>query len=120
MSQIICSDQKIVDSILRKSIVESGIREIGHQVNSLLKSESWCPTTYKHFTGAKSVSNFVQNKKEFIESRELSIGFGPDIEKNDTVLYVPILRTLRLLLSHEHVHGEVFKGTTENTEVVIR
>ena len=50
----------------------------------------------------------------------LSIGFGPDIEKNDTVLYVPILRTLRLLLSHEHVHGEVFKGTTENTEVVIR
>ena len=73
MSQIICSDQsQIVDSILRKSIVESGIREIGHQVNSLLKSESWCSTTYKHFTGAKSVSNFVQNKKEFIESRELT------------------------------------------------
>ena len=55
-----------------------------------------------------------------IEPQELIIDFDPDTEKSDTVQYVPILRTLRLLLSHEDVFGEVFKGTTEHTESVIR
>ena len=115
MSQIICSDQKLFGSILRKPFVESGITEIGHQVNSLLKSESWCSTTCKHFTDTKSLSNFAQNKKEFTASQELIIGFGPDTAESN-----PILRTLGLLISHEDVHGEVFKGTIENTEVVMR
>ena len=108
MLQIIDSDLKLFSSILRKSFVESDIREIGHQVNSLLKSESRYSTACKHFTGEKSLSNFVQNKKQFIECQELIIGFDPDTGKNDTVQAVPILRTLRLLLSHENVLGEVF------------
>ena len=63
MSQIIDSDRKLFSSVLRKSFVESGIREIGHQVNnSLLKSESRYSTACKHFTGEKSLSNSVQNK----------------------------------------------------------
>ena len=118
MSQVI--DRKLFSSVFRKSFVESGIREIGHQVNSLLKSVSQYSTACKHFTGEKSLSNFVQNKKEFIKPQELIIGFDPDTEKNDTIQYVPILRTLRLLLSHEDVLGEVFKGTTEHAEGVIR
>ena len=120
MSQIIDSDRKLFSSVLRHSFVESGIREIGHQVNSLLKSESRYSTACKHFTGEKSLSNFVQNKKEFVDPQELIIGFDPDTEKNDIVQYVPILRTPRLLLSHEDVLGEVFKGTTEHTEGVIK
>ena len=86
----------------------------------MLKSESWNSNACKHFTGEKSLSNFVQNKKEFIESQELIIGFDPVTDKNDTVQYVSILRTLRLLLSHEDVLGEVVKGTTEHTEGVVR
>ena len=39
------------------------MREIGHQVNSLLKSESRYSNVCKHFTGEKSLSIFVQNKK---------------------------------------------------------
>ena len=78
-----------------------------------MKTESQYSNVCKHITGEKSLSNFVQNKKEFIEPQELIIGFDPDTEKKDTVQYVPILRTLRLLLSHEDVLGEVFKGTTE-------
>ena len=120
LSQIIGSDRKLFSSVLRKSFVESGIREIGHQVNSLLKSESWYSKACKHFTGEKSLSNFVQNKKEFIESQELIIGFDPVTEKNDTVQYVSILRTLRLILSHEDVLEEVVKGTTEHTEGVVK
>ena len=120
MSQIIDSDRKLFSSVLRKSFVESGIREIGHQVNRLLKSESRYSTAFKHFTGEKSLSNFVQNKKEFIEPQELIIGFDRDTKKNDTVQHVSILRTLRLLLSHADVLGEVFKGTTEHIEGVIK
>ena len=41
------------------------------------------------------------------------------LKKNETV-HLKILRTLRLLLSHEDILGEVFKGTTEHTEGVIR
>ena len=37
MSQIIDSDRKRFSSVLRKSFIESGMRKIGHQVNSLLK-----------------------------------------------------------------------------------
>ena len=40
MFQIIDSDRKLFSSVLRKSFVESGMREIGLQVNSLLKPES--------------------------------------------------------------------------------
>ena len=57
------------------------MREIGHQVNSLLKSESRYSTSCKHFTGEKLLPIFVQNKKEFIEPQELIIGFNPDTEK---------------------------------------
>ena len=53
MSQIIDSDWKLFSSVLRKSFVESG-------------------------TSEKSLSNFVQNKKELIEPQELIIGFDPD------------------------------------------
>ena len=84
-----------------------------------MKPESRYSTACKHFTGEKSLSNFLQNKK-FIEPQELIIGFDPGTEKNDIVQYVPILRTLTLLLSHEDILGEVFKGTTEHTEGVIR
>ena len=35
----------------------------------------------KHFAGEKSLSIFVQNKKEFIEPQERIIGFDPDTEK---------------------------------------
>ena len=56
------------------------MREIGHQVNSLLKSESRYSTSCKHFTGEKLLPIFVQNKKEFIEPQELIIGFNPDTE----------------------------------------
>ena len=61
-----------------------------------------------------------RNKKEFTEPQELIIGFDLDTGKNDTVQYVPILRTLRLLLSHKDVLGEVYKGTTEHTEGVTK
>ena len=86
----------------------------------MLKSESQYSTACKHFTGEKSLSNFVQNKKEFIEPQELIIGFDPDTEKNDSIQHAPISRTLRLLLSHESILGKVFKGTNEHTEGVIR
>ena len=120
MLQTIDSDRKLFSSVLIKSFAESGIREIGHQVNSLLKLESRYSTACKHFTGEKSLSNFVQNINEFIESQELIIGFDLDTEKNDAIQYAPILRTLKLLLSHDSILGEVFKETTEHTEVVIR
>ena len=60
MSHIVDSDRKLFDSVLRKSFVESGIRKIDHQVNSLMKSESRYSTACKQFTGEKSPSNFVQ------------------------------------------------------------
>ena len=41
-------------------------------------------------------------------------------KRNDTVQYVPILRTLRLLLNHEDVLVEVFIGITEQTEGVMK
>ena len=78
MSQIIDSDPKLFSNVLRKSFVESGIREIGHQVNSLLKSVSRYSIACKHFTGEKSLSDFVQNKKEFIETQGLILGFDPE------------------------------------------
>ena len=86
----------------------------------MLKSESRYSTACKHFTGEKSLSNFLQNKRKLSEPQELIIGFDPDTKKNDTVRYVSILRILRLLLSHEDVLDEVFKGTTEHTQGVIK
>ena len=57
----------------------------------------------RKFTGQKSLSTYKKAKKCFVEPKELQIGFNPETGKADSVQYIPIFKTLNILLSKENI-----------------
>ena len=53
----------------------------------------------RKFTGQKSLSTYIKAKKCFVEPKELQVGFNPGTAKEDSVQYIPIFETLKILLS---------------------
>ena len=57
----------------------------------------------RKFTGQKSLSTYIKAKKCFVEPKELQVGFNPETGKADSVQYIPVFETLKILLSKEDI-----------------
>ena len=57
----------------------------------------------RKFTGQNSLSTYIKAKKCFVEPKELQVGFNPETGKADSVQYIPIFETLKILLSKEDI-----------------
>ena len=57
----------------------------------------------RKFTGQESLSTYIKAKKCFVEPKELQVGFNPETGKADSVQYIPIFETLKILLSKEDI-----------------
>ena len=57
----------------------------------------------RKFTGQESLSTYIKAKKCFVEPKELQVGSNPEAGKADSVQYIPIFETLKILLSKEHI-----------------
>ena len=71
----------------------------------------------RKFTGQKSLSTYIKAKKCFVEPKELQVGFNPETGKADSVQYIPIFETLKILLSKEDIfiyHTEQQNTVTAN------
>ena len=55
------------------------------------------------FTGQKSLSTYIKAKKCFVEPKELQVGFDPETGKADSVQYIPIFETLKILLNKSDI-----------------
>ena len=74
-----------------------------HESSAILHCKSQFVQSFEMFSGAKTLSNYVKAKKHYIEPEEICIGYNNSTKKFDHVYYVPILKTLELLLSKEDV-----------------
>ena len=62
------------------------------------------------FTGEKSLSEYVKRCDSFVEPLEICLGFNAEMQKADTIQYIPLYKTLNVLLSHEDALSEVLKS----------
>ena len=58
------------------------------------------------FTGQKYIYQFIRNKPKFVEPVQFNLGVDKD-NKSDSIQYMPILSTLKVLLKHEDILGSV-------------
>ena len=72
---------------------------------------------YNKFSGEKSLSEYVKRCDSFVEPLELRLGFNAEMEKADTILYIPLYKPE---CSHEDALSEVLKSleVTEHDNVL--
>ena len=66
-----------------------------HAVNSVVKN---------HY------QNILKRCNRFVESQDLSLGFNAEMQNTDIIKYIPLYKTLNVLLSHEDALSEVLKS----------
>ena len=59
--------------------------------------------SFSKFTGRKKLTDYIKAKREYVNPKEIIIGFDAMKQKNDTIQYVPILESLDVILKHEDV-----------------
>ena len=67
---------------------------------------------YKKFCWEKTLSNYFKSQNFYLEPVEKVVGFDHEKSKADSVKYVPILSTLKVLLQHQDVLGHVYENHT--------
>lgn len=88
--------------------------DIGLELDTLLSSESLMARACKGFIGQKSLKSYVIKKKSYIAPVDIPVGFDEMSLKNDVVHYIPVLKTLGVILGHEDVIGAVLNPQTVN------
>ena len=73
---------------------------------------------FKKFSGKKNLNEFVKNQEYFIEPKQISLGFDPTTQKEDTIQYVPIYSTLNAVLRHEDVLAHIYAETSPQNGVI--
>ena len=97
-----------LNSFLKNSLQKHhGITDLHYEAKTILGAESGFSLSFGKFVGPKNLTKYIKSKNSYIDPKEICIGFDESKGKNDTVQYVPILETLKLLLSHEDVLGKV-------------
>lgn len=88
--------------------------DIGLELDTILSSESLMARACKGFIGQKSLESYVTKKQSYIAPVDIPVGFDEMSLKNDVVHYIPVLKTLGVILGHEDVIGAVLNTQTVN------
>ena len=81
-----------------------------YETNATISSQSPFSKARSKFSGEKSLSEYIKRCDSFAEPQELSLDFNVKMQKADTIQYIPLCKTLNVLLSHEDVLSEVSKS----------
>ena len=80
-------ENKIRFSMFKSSIERNNQNFVLHHVTEqILTCESPFGIAFQTFAGKKALNEHVKNQKEFIEPKEVSLGFDPMTQKQDTIL----------------------------------
>ena len=113
---------KLLIKSLRKDIEDAAPPSdivFSYETNATISSQSPLSLIHK-FTGEKSLSEYVKRCDSFVEPLELRLGFNAEMQKADAIQYIPLYKTLNVLLSHEDALSEVLKSPeiTEHDNVL--
>ena len=75
---------------------------LNYEVKAILNSSSPFQRACEKFTCQKSLSQFIRNNTKFVKPVEFKLGVNKD-SKSDSIQYVSILSTLKVLLEHEDI-----------------
>ena len=90
--------------------------DIIFETNEILSSKSLFIQACKNFCGEKALSNYFKAQNFYLEPVEKVVGFDHEKGKPDSVQYVLILSTLKVLLQHEDVLGHVYDENHTNCQ----
>ncbi|XP_066933831.1 uncharacterized protein [Clytia hemisphaerica] len=85
----------------------------------ILQCESEYAIAFNKFKGAKALSQFTENKPQYVEPIEITLGNNSK-GGIDTYQYVPILSTLSVLLKHEDLFAEVIADSQSESDGILR
>ena len=116
-SQFLCQEtQKLIDldrAVTFKKMLPYLKTDLNvnkhNNLQSLLNSFSQVSQAFGKFSTGKCLDNYISNKEHFVRPTEIQLGFNPVKCVSETYQYIPIFKTLDVLLKHEDVLAQIFK-----------
>uniref|UniRef100_A0A7M6DS12 Uncharacterized protein n=1 Tax=Clytia hemisphaerica TaxID=252671 RepID=A0A7M6DS12_9CNID len=100
LSHILSIDRKRHGEAIKSSLSRNIANfKLDHETKMILQCESEYAIAFNKFKGAKALSQFTENKPQYVEPIEITLGNNSK-GGIDTYQYVPILSTLSVLLKH--------------------
>ena len=114
---------KLLIKSLRKDIEDAAPPSdivFSYETIAIISSQSPFSKACSIFSGEKSLSEYFKRCDSFVEPLELCLGFNAEMQKADTIQYIPQYKTLNVLLSHEDTLSEILKSqeVTEHDNVL--
>ena len=75
--------------------------ELNYETKAVLHVNSPFQRVCERFRGEKFLSEFIKFKEQFVEPVEINLGWDNVTQKCDSIQYVLIILTLKVLLKHE-------------------
>ncbi len=120
LSHILSLDRERHREAIESSLTRNNQNfQIDHETKMVLKCESEYAIAFAKFKGAKALSQFTENKPEYVEPTEIVLGKNKK-GGNDSYQYVPILSTLSVLLKHEDLFAEVVANSQTVSDGTLR
>ena len=110
----ICSllriDREYHKTQIIKSFHEHDQNHVIHgETTVILGCESPFKRSFDRFRNGPVLTNFISYKPEYVAPLEIELGIDCNTGSKDTMQYIPIIKTLERLLSHEDVLGEILE-----------
>ena len=114
---------KLLIKSLRKDIDDAALPSdivFFFETNAIISFPSPFSKACSKFSGEKSLLECAKRCDSFVEPLELHLGFNAEMQKADSIQYIPPYKTLDVLLSHEDDLDEVLKSqeVTEHDNVL--
>ena len=90
---------KVRDTLKRKNV------DVDSEIEFVLNYESPYLHPLQKFSNMTTLNNFIKMKENYVAPLEVKL----DDDGNDKMYYIPVANTLKQLLSHDDVFGEVFE-----------
>lgn len=113
------------DRISQKKKITKSLKEnhpdfiIDYETNLILDSDSPFKRPFQRFANGQTLNNFISQKEHYIAPSEIPLGIDPDTGVNESVYYIPILKTLERYLNHSDVLGDM-DNTSSSDDKIIR
>lgn len=109
IAQILQVDREFYKERIKKSLSDNHENfAFDYETNLVLDSDSPFRRPFLTFANGSSLNRYIAQKTHYVPPEEIPIGFDAVSGRQDSVYYVPVLKTLEQVLSHENVLGDIF------------
>ena len=94
--------------------------ELNYEAKAVLHVNSPFQRVCERFRGEKFLSEFIKFKEQFVEPVEINLGWDNVTQKCDSIQYVVIISTLKVLLKHEDVLASILSQKNQENDDRLR